>query len=95
MKNVWSCFAGAGGIGIKIGAKMKKQKKKFNRFKNDTAIDPNYVYPRDPMKVLVRDADATGNFSYLGTVLARMSRRREDREMMSRTNFLKNHGHEL
>lgn len=71
------------------------RKKNFNQFKGDTAIDPNYVYPRDPMKVLVRDADATGNFSYLGTVLARMSRRREDREMMSRTNFLKNHGHTL
>ena len=71
---------------------MNRPRKKF---KHDTAIDPNYIYPRDPMQTLVRDAGSEGGrFSYLGTICNMMRRRREDREWMSQNNFNKNHAHE-
>lgn len=72
-----------------------RNRKPRKRFEGDTDIDPNYIAPRDPMKLLVRDANSTGQFSYLGTIINRMRRRREDREWMSKNNFKKNHGHEV
>ena len=57
-------------------------------------ISPTYTYPQDWTKVLVRESGKSGaRWQYLGTVVWKMQRRREDKLMMSKTNFRKNHGH--
>ncbi|MYF97765.1 hypothetical protein F4212_01315 [Candidatus Poribacteria bacterium] len=59
---------------------------------SDNDYDPNYVYPMDWSKVLVREGEY-GKWQYLGTLVRNMKRRREDKSMMSKNNFRKNWGH--
>ena len=57
-----------------------------------TGIDPNYEYPADWEKTLVREGQHD-RWQYLGTLVRNMRRKREDKQFMSKNNFRKTWGH--